>query len=515
MDSVKKRYFYTLGSSLVNLVVGIVTAGLVPRSLGANMYGSFSFLQSSFQNIINFLEMKTGDAFFTYNAKQRNSLSIIKWYLKFSLLLLVILSIIVSISIFTGIHTNVWPDQQITLIILGSVLGILTWFKSIVFRYGDSKGVTVVIQKLNILFIIIFTAILVWMYFTHQIDIYSYFIYLIATTFVYILSLIIIYIKYSVGINTTQLRPEVGKPLRQYFVSYSLPLLTLSFFVFIQMFFDRWFLQIISGSIDQGYFNIGWRFAGFCFVLTSSMTPIFYREIAAAHGMNNFSMMRNLYKKYLPLFYFISSVIVIFFVTKINLLIDLFLGDSFAGALVPMIVISFYPIHQTYGQFNGAILMATERTKQVRNIGITSSILGILITIFLLAPSGGKYFSGLHLGATGLAVKFIVLQLIITNVQMVFNSRFLKIKATQFILHQVLTILILITIVYLTAIVATSIFPDDSLKNKILGSALHGLLYIVSVVGVVYKLPWFVGISKKEIVFFIQSLLAKFRKSSV
>ena len=514
MDSVKKRYFYTLGSSVINLIVGLVTAGIVPRSLGPKMYGSFSFLQSTFQNIINFLEMKTGDAFFTYNAKQKNSLAIIKWYLKFSLLLLVSLAIITTISIFTGFHTNVWPDQQITLIILGSVLGILVWFKSIVFRYGDSKGVTVVIQKLNIFFIVIFTAILVLMYFAHQINIYSYFIYLIVTTSIYIIILVVIYIKYSVGINRNQHTSKVEKPLIQYFTRYSLPLLTLSFFSFIQLFFDRWYLQIIGGSVDQAFFNIGWRFAGFCFILTSSMTPIFFREVAAAHSENNTSKMRDIYVKYLPLFYFLSSIIVIFFVTKIDLIIKVFLGNDFIGALFPMIVISFYPIHQTYGQFNGAVLLATERTKLVRNIGIISSIFGILLTVILLAPSSGKILSGFHLGATGLAIKFILVQLIITNVQMVYNARFLKIKAINFFLHQLVSILALIIIVVLTGKAASIFFPGDILLDQILNLLTHGALYVISVGLFIYNFPWFIGSSKEEIELILQRVVLIIRKRS-
>ena len=101
-------------------------------------------------------------------------------------------------------------------------------------------------------------------------------------------------------------------------------------------------------------------------------------------------------------------------------------GESFKGAaVIPIALMSLYPIHQTYGQLNSAVYFATGRTKLYRNIGLVIKIFGLFVVYLFLAP---KAQLGLNMGSTGLALKMVIVQLVGQNILLWFNTGFLKIS---------------------------------------------------------------------------------------
>jgi hypothetical protein len=75
---------------------------------------------------------------------------------------------------------------------------------------------------------------------------------------------------------------------------------------------------------------------------------------------------------------------------------------------------TFYPIHQTYGQLSSSIFYATGQTKLYSNIGIITILAGLPVTYLLIAPADKM---GLNAGATGLAIKMVLLNFISVNIQ--------------------------------------------------------------------------------------------------
>ena len=65
----------------------------------------------------------------------------------------------------------------------------------------------------------------------------------------------------------------------------------------------------------------------------------------------------------------------------------IFGGGKFADATVPLMIMSIYPIYQTYGQLTGALLYATARTKLYRNIGVAFMLLGLPLAYFYAGTS--------------------------------------------------------------------------------------------------------------------------------
>ncbi|MBF0301019.1 MAG: hypothetical protein HQK51_20085, partial [Oligoflexia bacterium] len=86
------------------------------------------------------------------------------------------------------------------------------------------------------------------------------------------------------------------------FYSYSGPLFTYSLISLIVSMFDRWMLQKISGSVEQGFFGMSVTISSFSMIFTGAMIPLFMREFAISFDKIDYARMRHLFKKNLMFF---------------------------------------------------------------------------------------------------------------------------------------------------------------------------------------------------------------------
>jgi O-antigen/teichoic acid export membrane protein len=191
----------------------------------------------------------------------------------------------------------------------------------------------------------------------------------------------------------------------------------------ISTIFERWFLQKISGSEQQGFFSLGVYVGAIPLVITGAFTPLLLRQYTIQSSSR--VKLKYLFQKYSTLFFVISTIPSCFFALNSNFLINLLGGKLFLGATFVVSILCLAPIHQTYGQLTGSLMMATGKTKEYSKINILSIFIGIILTFILLSPH--KYF-GLNMGANGLAFKLFILQIFSVNLQVVFVCKFLKIR---------------------------------------------------------------------------------------
>ncbi len=167
-------------------------------------------------------------------------------------------------------------------------------------------------------------------------------------------------------------------------------------------------------------------------------------------------------------------------------------GARFKEAAVPLALMSLYPIHQTYGQLNSAVYFATVRTRLYRNIGISISLLGLLVTFLFLAP---KEQLGLNLGSTGLALKMVLVQIIGQNLILWFNVKFLKISFLKMLGHQFISVFIIGTAAGLATLIA-----NDIIEDVVLSVITAGIIYMVLLMGVLYWFPSLFSTNRSEII---------------
>jgi hypothetical protein len=115
-------------------------------------------------------------------------------------------------------------------------------------------------------------------------------------------------------------------------------------------------------------------------------------------------------------------------------------------------------------------------------------------------------FWGLNLGAAGLAFKTIIVQVISVNIQLYYNSKLLKLNFLKYLIHQILVILILLCLAFIsTTIVNNFIKLTD---NNIFLIFETGIIYVLSVVILIFLKPAIFSLYNSDLTFFYN----KFKK---
>jgi hypothetical protein len=142
-------------------------------------------------------------------------------------------------------------------------------------------------------------------------------------------------------------------------------------------------------------------------------------------------------------------------------------------------------------------------------LAIAVMLISAPVSYFLLAPHD-YLIPGLALGATGLAIKMLVIQFIGTNVQLYFNTKFLGISFKKWVTLQFK----LIGIVYLLAFI--SHFVTRQISDTFLVSlnyfgmaqdlfylsfqlAISGVLFVIMILILLTLAPNLVGIDRRDL----------------
>lgn len=506
--SIRRRYVSKLASSFVGLILGMVNSIIVPRVLGAALYGDFNFLRNSFRNLFAFMDMGVSSAHLTYVSKNRESggathLGILFWGgISLALLLLV------GVSIATGYTEWLWPGQEKKFIMLAYVLGFAMFALERLTDLADGKGVTVNAENIRIAVSFLGILTIVLMYYSGYLDMISYFWFQIG---LYLLNALVFYrlvrrLALYGGLGTRLARAELRKVARYYY-DYAHPIFTMTVVGFMLGYFDRWFLQLVGGSVAQGYFSLALNFSYIIFLFTGSLTPIFQQSIASAHGEGDADRIRTLVKK-IQLIYYFTAAASILFLLHIDIIVAVVGKEQYQGAIVPLAIMSLYPIHQTYGQMAGSAIMSTDRTHVYRNVGIISSIMGILLTYLLIAPANFAV-PGLALGAVGLALKNVLIQIISVNLLLYDISRVYGISIKRNLMLQAGTLFILFPIGYISLSLEKLFFSGGGVMLTVAGIAASGMLFAFMCAALLVRYPGLAGLARVEMTVLVAQVRQK------
>ena len=490
--SLRKHYFNKLSTGLISLPIQLIIQSIVPRSLGPVAYGQFTFLSNSFAQIISFFDSGLSYAYYTKLSGDLLNKGLISYFFRLIFFLTVIIVLMISGIILLKLDVYIWPDQKVMFIYMALFWALINFYASTINKTIDAYGLTSTGELIKISQKIFSLVLILGLYFFLRIDLFSFFLYhYVIMIFLIIAGLVLL--KRN-GVNL--LKPFVlvkgqVKALTNYFWSYSSPIITYSFVSMIVGLLDYWFLQQFSGSSQQGYFGLSFRIASICFIFTGAMTPLITREFSIAFSNKNIPKMRSLYVNNIPLLYTIAATISVFLCLQANVLTQIIGGDEFKEAGVAVALMTLYPIHQSYGQLSGSVFYATGQTKLYRNIGVSMMVFGLIVSFFLIGPQ--KYY-GFDLGALGLAIKMLVMQFILVNIQLFFNSKYLKLNFKKFVGHQ-----ILIVIIFLIFAFSAKYFSALVFENNLLSFLLSGVIYLIFIIVLLYNFPVLISIKKNKI----------------
>jgi O-antigen/teichoic acid export membrane protein len=282
--------------------------------------------------------------------------------------------------------------------------------------------------------------------------------------------------------------------VRKFYIAFCAPLVVYTAASFAYDFFDRWFLQTVAGSVQQGFFGLAMQWSALSLFFTTSLLNILWRELAVALAGGNMDRVRELYVRSSSLLYFCAAVIGTYIAVSAPELVTRLAGPQYQGAITVLVLMAFLPLHQTLGQINGTFYFATERVRVYRNLGIMSMLLGMGVSYVFLAPATLP-IPGLHLGAVGLALKLVAASLIMANVFIVHNSRYLGIAYWPQLRRQGVALVLTCAIAAIARLLVTAL----PITNVWLRLGLVGIVYGALLVGVIFRFPDAAGLRNRDL----------------
>lgn len=498
-DSLKKRYAYKLSANLIVFCIGILTAGIIPRGLGPKAYGDFSFLTDFFSKVVGFFATGSSFGFFVKISHRRTEYGLIRFYWGFVLLAILALVSFISITLLLGHGPLLWPSQAIKFIWLAAFFGVLTWVSDSILKMVDAYALTVQGEVVRVVQKILGASLLSLMFWSEHFSLTEFFIY---QYFILLFACAawgrVLYRNGVPLLPRIRLTWErIGSYTREFY-TYSSPLFTYSLVGLLVGIFDRWILQKLYGSTEQGFYGFSYSVGTICFLFTSAMTPLFMREFAVAFGKGNRERMRHLFSKHLPRVYFLTAYLAAFASLQSGKIIILLGGSRFEGAQMAVAIMALYPVHQTYGQLTGSIYYATAQTTVYRNIGVFFMLLGLPLVFLLLAP---QEMHGIGLGATGLALKMVALQFVWTNALLWHNCKYLGLRFGRVLVHQIHSLLILGSAAF-----AAILCIDSFITNALASFLVSGFVYTLLTAMLVFCWPGLVSLTRSELLSYVQKL---------
>ena len=486
-----------------------------PRALGPVQYGNFTFLNQFFNPIMPFITFNSSLAYLTKFSKRPKEKKLATFYFSFLIAVFIMLLLFIGMSHWTGMQDHFWPEQETIIIFFSASFIFLSFlYNSFFSNTVDALGLTVHLEKIRILQRIIGALLLVTLFTLGILNIKTFYFYHYLVIGLFIIS-IVIFLRRRIGVsqsfNSTMnlTKKEIIGYIKEFY-QYCLPLFTFSIIILIFGVFSPWFFQKIAGSTQFGYFGLANKVGTVCILFTTSLVTIFMRDTSISWSNKDTRTIRNMVRTYFPMFFSISAIIAMFFSSQSSRVTYLFGGDQFAQGSTAMMIMLFYPIHQTYGQLAGSLYYSMDRTKVYRNIRMTMPFVNTPLFLFLISP---EKYHGLNLGAVGYAISSVIGQVISINVLLFFNMRFLGLRYKDFLFHQFYSIGIFFILARFTLKLFDNlvVFKQDFINN-IFVFGISGIVYLLLVGMVIFLFPKIVGLERGKLYNTIHGILSKFTK---
>jgi O-antigen/teichoic acid export membrane protein len=506
--SLKKRFTFKLASNLWGVALALVTMSFVSRALGPEGFGRFEFITSNFKLVLETMTLQVPVAYFNWVSRKghkEGTLVASGLTLYFSLAMTAAFALFIALAIGSGVHATLWPGIEPVYLWEGLLFTLVVFLYQLLVFLSDGMSLTVGLEKIRLLQNFLKAASLLTLVGIGLMNLHAYFFAQIAVVSLTVaLSARWLTGQGALSWGALKFRSyPAGERERflAFVIGYARPLTVLMCSGFVFIYFDRWFLQLIGGAVQQGYFGLSDRLGAIAFIFTSAMTPLLTREFALAHEERDQERLLRLFGR-IRLFLFIATLTSCFLSVQSAAVVKLIGGDKFQGAVLPIAIMALFPIHQTFGQLSGALLVATGQTGLYSRIGIAAMVCSLPLTYFLMAP-GSFAVPGWELGATGLAVKMVAVQFLATNVQLYCNTRYLGISYAGWALYQALMIPLVYAVALATSFACAELFAATNLVGGIAGTvalfAVSGLLYCLTLAVVVCCFPGIVGSSRAEL----------------
>ena len=506
--SIRTRFWVSLGSNIIRAVLGFLSGLIIARGLSPSGYGDLMFLLGSFLSIRMLLDMGSSSAFYTFISRRPRGRGLYLFYFTWLAIQFTFTTVVVALVLPKEVVTRIWlghPRSLVLLALLASFLQQQVW--QTISQVGEASRRTVKVQFLGLVVaathLALVLTMLAWDWMTvGRILLLIFGEYAAATVVSY---------RYLKGGREAEEGMEDGfQPFREIvaeFWGYCKPLVLASWVIFFADFADRWLLQRFGGAAQQGYFQIANQVAAVSLLATVSILNVFWKEIAEAGERGDHAVVASLYHKVNRGLVILGAVLSGFLIPWSDHVVRVLLGKPYALAIPVVAIMFLFPIHQAMGQIGGTMLLASGHTRVYTVLSASVSIAALPVSYLVLASPSAPLVPGLGLGAIGMAVKMVAVNMISVNLQAWVISRRHRWKFEWF--YQVAGIVVAVGLGFLSRLAVGAFWdlaPDIGKIRLVVPFLVSAFLYSISVCGIFWWKPAIAGTSREEIRGMLKSL---------
>jgi O-antigen/teichoic acid export membrane protein len=393
---------------------------------------------------------------------------------------------------------KIWLGHNLSLILLAFVASFFqqqVW-QTIVF-VGEASRKTLTVQLLG-LCVVTFNFVVILVLLSQELVSLTSVLWLYAIEYAIAALFAPLFLSRSTGVPAES--PSSGfRDIFHDYAAYCRPLVLFSLVNFLYVFSDQWILQRFAGSQQQGFYQISSQFANVGLLATTSLVNIFWKEIAEAHERGQNDRVRLIFRKVIRSLVMFGACVSGLIIPWSPEIARHVLGEAYVPAWPVLAIMLLHPIYQCVGQINGTMLLATGRTRVYAVFGIIFMLTSVPVTYFILAPAAMP-IPGLGLGAVGMALKMVVLNILAVNVLAILTAHAHKLKFEG--VHQLVGTGIAIMLGYLSKSLIR-LFPvmphETGFSGLFLPILMSLALYGPAMLVLIWSVPSLVGMDREEL----------------
>jgi O-antigen/teichoic acid export membrane protein len=418
--SLGRRYRARLLAGALILPLNASAQAIGNRFLGPAGLGIYSYTVGILSDVLAFADSGLGTAHYRRLCSGEDPGPWLRLFTRLVAGLMLAFVAALVAAHWAGLGAVLWEGVPFAFVLWGAGIAVATWLVSLIGKSSDAHGLTSQAEWIRVLVRIGVLAAVGGLAWAGQLRLPTFFLVQLGALLVLLVAWTWQLERAGHGSWTwgtlpgAEARREAGMAW-----SFMSPLLAHAGIGMAAGVFDRWMLLTSAGPAAQGYYAVGLQLGAICFAFTGALTQLLMGEYTRAFAVGDHARLRTLFRESVAGMYLVACAGGLFCAVNVDRIVAVFAGESFGEGRTAILLLCLYPLHQTYGQLSGSLFLATGQTRRYSLIGVAAAAAGIPATWLLLAPAAG------NLGAAGLAIKVVASQLLVVNLQLYHNARYL------------------------------------------------------------------------------------------
>lgn len=431
-DPLRNRFAFKLLGNAVGLAVSFVLAATIPRGLGVEQYGNYTFLVALLTQVLLFVELRASYFMFTSLSQRPEDRDLQAMYGYCLLAVAALFAVVVGTLAIPRIAETVFVHQETRYVFLVAGVVLLAWLNGIQGQIMDATGETIWFEKAQMLLKVAVSVAIIALAQAGALSLDSYILFQYVTQGAFALALgahLVRKCGYTLkrSVPLAYVRRFAGELWR-----YCAPLVLYIAIGMVAQFVDRWLLQYYGGSRQQGLYSFSVTLSGVCVVVAGTLYPLVQREVSVLAYRNDAAAMAATFERYLPIVYGVTSYLAAFIFAMADEIVLLLGGAAYANAGGILRVGALFPMIQAYSNYHSIYFYATGRTRVYLALSLATTPVGIACA-YLFTSRGNGF--GLGLGGLGLVYKDLLVGLVCCLVYILVNAHYLRIPGGRHIVR--------------------------------------------------------------------------------